>query len=1439
VIETIKEDRVLKTTTKFVAAGVAVALCWNPLIGWAGVQSALPLLLGAASLGDDGRAATAKADDLLREARQAMADGNLTIADTKIAAAEKLQPKYPMFHAGDTPKKVRADFEKLAAQKSGARPAKPSINAPQDPFLARSQQSPEQQSTGQSAAASGGAGTQANGLKATNSQLAQNQPAAQQPANAVGANPWDVGNTPPIKQTPPAVAQRAPVVSQAVAQQSALPQTAPQTIQPNATYNRAPQLLGSQNVGPATKSLTDAASPNNWNLDTQKATTVGAAPATTAWPTVSQQAQSATGTRPAMFDNRSLQVSNPGLQAAAAPALSSPGALPLDPSIRQSEPINSVNRQRAMDMTKQARAAMAKGDLVNAEQIARQADMLAPDSAFAPSDDRPSFVLLEIQRAKSGGATGVVQAGFNTPADAGSRYPGVNAIYEPASDNSRNVLAAQTAPLAAAAPQLGVTPEQFAQRVTANSVSPASFMPAANAEPSPDGGTGEGMRWYRQGLQSAAQMKSEEALYAFRRAYAFQTELDPITRQQLYERLKDLGERVEPLTGPDAGMPEVNVTPVTTMPPGVATPVAGQAPIGTGAVPASAPAAKPATTATATGAFAPLNNVVPAGVGPMVPPVTPASVDPAAAAMTSSQVIKEVDRQQRLAREMGEKQPKQALEILQRTRAMVATASSLDAPARESLLRRLDASISRTQQYIAKNAPQIELTDRNKQIENDVEHTRKQRVEVQERLAYVVNDFNKAIDEQRWLDAQLLAKKATELDPDNPLVVQINVMAKMSQRMAQNQQLVSDKEQGFMDALHGVDVASIPPSSDFSFPDLKNWDKLSKSPFRRQKEGQARRTPTEMEIERRLSTPVPVKFQNQPLAQVIDYLGKIANIPTHLDPLGLQAEGVNSDATVTIDLRQDITLKSALNLILSPLRLTYVIKNEVLLITSDDVRRGQLYTVTYPVGDLIIRIPNFSPNGNEGLNGALKAGYNVGGGGAATGPGFGFANQIAVNDGGGNSALNPAVLAQMRGPNGFPMMGSGQTSTGTPQSIPFGPGGLKGGNQADFDSLIDLITSTIAAQTWSEVGGPGTIEGFDTNLSLVVSQTQEVHEEIADLLQQLRRLQDLQVTIEVRFITLQDDFFERIGVDFDFNIAGSTAPLPPQTTAGPPPSFAGQTNPSAVVGLDSAGNVTAGHDVQFRQGGFGSALPPFGGFDPATAATFGFAILSDIEAFFVVQAAQGDTRSNILQAPKVTLFNGQTATVSDTSQRPFVTSVIPVVGDFAAAQQPVIVVLSEGTSLTVQAVVSNDRRFVRLTVVPFFSQIGAVDEFTFTGSTSTTKKSSEDKSGDDTTSKSADDETTTTGTTVQLPTFSFVTVTTTVSVPDGGTVLLGGIKRLSEGRNEVGVPILSKLPYINRLFRNVGIGRTTSSLMMMVTPRIIIQEEEEQNLLGTSTPANP
>jgi general secretion pathway protein D len=259
-------------------------------------------------------------------------------------------------------------------------------------------------------------------------------------------------------------------------------------------------------------------------------------------------------------------------------------------------------------------------------------------------------------------------------------------------------------------------------------------------------------------------------------------------------------------------------------------------------------------------------------------------------------------------------------------------------------------------------------------------------------------------------------------------------------------------------------------------------------------------------------------------------------------------------------------------------------------------------------------------------------------------------------------------------------------------------------------------------------------------------------------------------------------------------------------------------------------------DIPFQQGSFGLASPQFGGYQAGAGATLGFAILSNIEAYFLMEASQGDRRSNVLQAPKVTLFNGQQAAVFDVTQTPFVISVIPVVGAFAAAQQPVIIVLNEGTALTVQAVISHDRRFVRLTLIPFFSHITQVNTFTFTGSSTTTQNSDSEGPSDNTTTRKTSQTSSAQGTTVQLPSFSFFSVATTVSVPDGGTVLLGGVKRLSEGRNEFGVPILSKIPYVNRLFKNVGIGRETQSLMMMVTPRIIIQEEEEALLGIPSTP---
>ncbi len=80
-----------------------------------------------------------------------------------------------------------------------------------------------------------------------------------------------------------------------------------------------------------------------------------------------------------------------------------------------------------------------------------------------------------------------------------------------------------------------------------------------------------------------------------------------------------------------------------------------------------------------------------------------------------------------------------------------------------------------------------------------------------------------------------------------------------------------------------------------------------------------------------------------------------------------------------------------------------------------------------------------------------------------------------------------AVLAQIgnfpgqgaRVPFGAPFGAPGGVPGAAPGAAPGVPPGAQGGGVvADFESLIDLITSTIAPTTWEEVGGQGAVESY-------------------------------------------------------------------------------------------------------------------------------------------------------------------------------------------------------------------------------------------------------------------------------------------------------------------------------------------------------------------------
>ncbi len=666
--------------------------------------------------------------------------------------------------------------------------------------------------------------------------------------------------------------------------------------------------------------------------------------------------------------------------------------------------------------------------------------------------------------------------------------------------------------------------------------------------------------------------------------------------------------------------------------------------------------------------------------------------------------------------------------------------------------------------------------------------------------------FNQSFKEGKYLEAESYAMRAQELDPDNAMAAAAINMAKTQRALVAVKSGKGDRENMVLTALN--DAEKVGPSLNSDKPlDVGNdrKDLRDKRQPLTALSSPVRKSSAEKEIESRLNQSVNLNFNNLPLKDVLEDIRAMYQINIVPDMAALEQEGISLERPVTLKLEQ-ISLKSALNLMLRNVHLTWVVKDEVLQITTESQARGKMTTVTYQVTDLILPVENHGSVSGTTMNPLITRGTGTSGG-----------NNNAP--GGQPSPIQTPLSLSGGQPVGNPTGGElGQSDSNW----------NKKNGQTTEEALIRLITSTIEPQSWSTVGGSGTIEYYPLTMSLVINQTPNIQEQVADLLNNLRRLLDQEVALEVRLISIAEDFYERIGLDFNLNIKTdrNTAKFEPMITSGQYKPAGYINDPyfrNMVGGITPAGAFTSDLDIPINQNSFNLTNPQFGNYfgAPGGGINMGLAFLSDIQVFLFMEAAQGDQRTNVMQAPKLTLFNGQTASLNVGDTQFFVMDVgVETLPNGNVTFQPRTQGYFNGIQLTIQAIISADRRTVRLSpnivmqnlvpgpvnlfpvVVPIFpqpgiNQINPADPITFTQL-------------------------------IQQPVIQSIMVQTTVAVPDGGTVLMGGLKRLSEARNEYGTPILSKIPYINRLFRNTGYGRETTSLLMMITPRIVIQEEEEQ-----------
>jgi len=346
--------------------------------------------------------------------------------------------------------------------------------------------------------------------------------------------------------------------------------------------------------------------------------------------------------------------------------------------------------------------------------------------------------------------------------------------------------------------------------------------------------------------------------------------------------------------------------------------------------------------------------------------------------------------------------------------------------------------------------------------------------------------------------------------------------------------------------------------------------------------------------------------------------------------------------------------------------------------------------------------------------------------------------------------------------------------------------------------LVTLIENTIQPDTWYDTSdtGEGSITTYPSGQQpkkLAVYQTREVHNEIEKLLQELRVALGYQVSIEARFLVVSENFLEDIGldVDFSYNLGGKWGLLTVEQ---------GSTLSSQAEGTKVSGSL----------GGMASAASVTGGYG---------SILDDLQVSFLLRMTQGRTDAQTMTAPKATVLSGESASFSITDYGYFALpvnsfrTVVPTwpAGAVDEIQPSYPQMFTTGTYLTITPIIMPDKKNVLLNIQAMLSELLRMRTLNSPGVT-------------------AD------GEVYELPYAVPETETsnimTRVSVPDGGTLLLGGQKITAEIEKEVGVPILSKIPVIGAAFGNRSKVRDSRILIILVKPTVILQEEREKEAIA-------
>jgi len=357
-----------------------------------------------------------------------------------------------------------------------------------------------------------------------------------------------------------------------------------------------------------------------------------------------------------------------------------------------------------------------------------------------------------------------------------------------------------------------------------------------------------------------------------------------------------------------------------------------------------------------------------------------------------------------------------------------------------------------------------------------------------------------------------------------------------------------------------------------------------------------------------------------------------------------------------------------------------------------------------------------------------------------------------------------------------PLSASGPVEPGPQPTEPVEP------PNSDPDAVgqgwAEFIRATVAPGTWGQGGdalqqqSPYSIQY--RNGRIVVVHTPDVQKQVAELLDSFRRARNLQVHIEARYIQIEKRFLDQLNISF---LYGSGTKW---------------TNQNYSTLLSPATEV--------------AAMPRFDGYAPSGGLSLRYGRVSDDTLTILLQAVLHEGRGTVLQAPRLTCFNTQRANIQIVRNHNYVRRVS---SDFV----PEIGNVPEGIIFDVQPFVSADRRYITLVFQPQMRELVAIVPFTYGVQT---VQLTENTSA-------------IVPITIQLPTTRLRSVGTTVSIPNGGTVMLGGFSEVEEHSGVATMPFVEGIPILRHILRGWDRRDARKSLIMLVSAQTIedIFEEEE------------